>query len=556
MDRKKYYHLSNEMLGVTLIANIIGDQATHILSRTMLEQSLFETLKVIHKITPIFLSCSFLFLIMAILWYERPVRRALRKICKQESVDQNSMLKARQRLLNEPYFIIIIDLFIWISGAIIYGLGIKSSGQHPVIVRTLVLQSLITGLITVTLTFFWLEHILQKRLAPAFFPHGGLYKTPGIVRIRIGTRLIALITAGSIIPLFAIHFTIHGSIRALNKGLGGPLQILEKLQEIVVVETIIFMFFTIILALLVKINLTKPLRDIREVLQEISRGNFNRKVRVTSNDAIGYTGDVINEMAEGLKERDQLKLSLDLAMEIQQRLLPRDNIKMNGLEIAGKSIYCDETGGDYYDFLTFGREKVCVAVGDVSGHGIPSALLMATVRSSLRQRSSLPGSIGTVISDVNRQLTMDVEGSGQFMTLFYLTIHPEQKRMRWVRAGHEPGILYDAESDSFQELRGTGIPLGVEESCTFEENEKSDLKKGQIILLGTDGIWESRNSNGNMFGKKKMHDIIRKNASSSADEIINKVFQSLGDHSKGASVEDDITLVVVKFGDMKQAASN
>jgi len=556
MDRKKYFHLSNEMLGVTLIANIIGDQATHILSRTMLEQSLFETIKVIHKITPIFLSCSFIFLIIAILWYERPIRRALRKICKQESVEQNSMLKARQRLLNEPYFIIIIDLFIWVSGAIVYGLGIKYSGQHPMIVRALVLQSLITGLITVTLVFFWLEHILQKRLAPVFFPHGGLYNTPGIVRIRIGTRLIALVTAGSIIPLCAILFTIHGSIRTLNKGVSGPLQILEKLQEIVVVETIIFMVFAIILALLVKINLTRPLRDIREVLQEISRGNFHRKVRVTSNDAIGYTGDIINEMAEGLKERDQLKLSLDLAMEIQQRLLPRDNIKMNGLEIAGKSIYCDETGGDYYDFLTFGREKVCVAVGDVSGHGIPSALLMATVRSSLRQRLSLPGSIGTVISDVNRQLTTDVEGSGQFMTLFYLTIHPEQKRMRWVRAGHEPGFLYDTESDSFQELRGKGIPLGVEEGFIFEENEKPDLKKGQIILLGTDGIWETRNSNGNMFGKKKMHDIIRKNASSSADEIINKVFHSLGEHSKGASVEDDITLVVVKFGDIKQATSN
>ena len=172
MDRKKYFHLSNEMLGVTLIANIIGDQATHILSRTMLEQSLFETIKVIHKITPIFLSCSFIFLIIAILWYERPIRRALRKICKQESVEQNSMLKARQRLLNEPYFIIIIDLFIWVSGAIVYGLGIKYSGQHPMIVRALVLQSLITGLITVTLTFFWLEHILQQRLAPTFFPIG------------------------------------------------------------------------------------------------------------------------------------------------------------------------------------------------------------------------------------------------------------------------------------------------------------------------------------------------------------------------------------------------
>lgn len=547
MDRKKYYHLSNEMLGVTLIANIIGDRAINILGRTMFERSLYDTIQVIHKIDPIFLSCSFLLLIMAILWYERPVRLALKKICKQEPVDQDLMLKARQRLLNEPYYVIIIDLVIWIAGAIVYGFGVKSSGQHASIVRLLVMQSLLTGLITVTLTFFWLEHILQKRLAPLFFPHGKLYKTPGIVRIRIGTRLIALVMAGSIIPLLAIHFTIHGSLRTLYRGVVEPLVILEKLRNIIAVETFIFMFFAIILAILVKINISRPLREIREVLQDISRGNFNRKVRVTSNDAIGYTGDVINEMADGLKERDQLKLSLDLAMEIQQRLLPRDSIKMNRLEIAGKSIYCDETGGDYYDFIAFGKEKVCVAVGDVSGHGIPSALLMATVRSSLRQRSSLPGSIGTVVADVNRQLTMDVEGSGQFMTLFYLTIHSEQKRMRWVRAGHEPAILYDVESDSFQELRGAGIPLGVEEGWTFEENEMSDLKKGQVILLGTDGIWESRNSNGDMFGKKKIYDIIRKNASSSADEIIDKVFHSLNEHSKGANVEDDITLVVVKF---------
>ena len=233
MDRKKYYHLSNEMLTVTLIANIIGDRAINILSRTMFERSLYDTIQFIHKIDSIFLSCSFLFLIMAILWYERPVRLALKKICKQESVDQGRMLKARQRLLNEPYYIIIIDLVIWIAAAIVYGFGVKFSGQHSSIVRLLVMQSLITGLITVTLTFFWLEHILQKRLAPIFFPNGKLYITPGIVRIRVGTRLIALVMAGSIIPLLAIHFTIHGSIRTLNRGVVEPLVILEKLQDII-----------------------------------------------------------------------------------------------------------------------------------------------------------------------------------------------------------------------------------------------------------------------------------------------------------------------------------
>jgi sigma-B regulation protein RsbU (phosphoserine phosphatase) len=98
---------------------------------------------------------------------------------------------------------------------------------------------------------------------------------------------------------------------------------------------------------------------------------------------------------------------------------------MERLDIAGRSIYCDETGGDYYDFITSDTDEngqLTIAIGDVSGHGISSALLMATVRSSLRQRLSQPGDAGDIISDVNRQLVQDVEDSGQFMTLFYLNI--------------------------------------------------------------------------------------------------------------------------------------
>jgi sigma-B regulation protein RsbU (phosphoserine phosphatase) len=102
-----------------------------------------------------------------------------------------------------------------------------------------------------------------------------------------------------------------------------------------------------------------------------------------------------------------MQQSLNLAKEVQQNLLPKSNLKVNGFDIAGKSVYCDETGGDYYDFITIddaAEQKIGVAIGDVSGHGIPSALLMATVRSSLRQRASLPGSTAKIISDVNRQL--------------------------------------------------------------------------------------------------------------------------------------------------------
>jgi sigma-B regulation protein RsbU (phosphoserine phosphatase) len=220
------------------------------------------------------------------------------------------------------------------------------------------------------------------------------------------------------------------------------------------------------------------------------------------------------------------------------------------LEIAGKSIFCDETGGDYYDFIIGDngeKEPIGIAVGDVSGHGISSALLMAAVRSSLRQRSSLPGSIGGIISDVNRQMVRDVEDSGQFITMFYMIIDPTQKSLQWVRAGHDPGIFYDPHADTFEELHGTGVSLGVIDDWNYTEYTKTALKKGQIIVLSTDGLKEARNRKGEMFGKAPIYDIIRKNASSSADEILNTLFESSKRFVEGTKIEDDITLVVIKI---------
>ena len=150
----------------------------------------------------------------------------------------------------------------------------------------------------------------------------------------------------------------------------------------------------------VNVNFDVPLRAIIQALKEIRKGNFDHKVVVRSNDEIGYTGDVINEMTTGLKERDRMRHSLFLAKEVQQSLLPIADPKIEGLDIAGRSIYCDETGGDYYDYFdTNGtsHRKIGIVVGDVSDHGIPSALLMTTARAFLRQRMSRAGEISPYI---------------------------------------------------------------------------------------------------------------------------------------------------------------
>jgi sigma-B regulation protein RsbU (phosphoserine phosphatase) len=254
-------------------------------------------------------------------------------------------------------------------------------------------------------------------------------------------------------------------------------------------------------------------------------------------------------MTDGLKERDRMRHLLEVAKEVQQNFLPKSDPRVAGLDIAGKSIYCERTGGDYYDYLDMGghqQGRIGVVVGDVSGHGIPSALLMTSVRSSLRQRVLLSGTIAQIVSDVNRQLAKDVEESGRFMTMFCSEIDARTRCIRWVRAGHEPAIFYDPATNTIEELKGPGMALGVEESWQYEENQKAGLTRGQIIVVGTDGIWEAHNARGEMFGKESVFEAIRQNAAKSAKEIVAAIIDSLGRFRQDVIPEDDVTLVVVK----------
>ena len=273
-------------------------------------------------------------------------------------------------------------------------------------------------------------------------------------------------------------------------------------------------------------------------------------LKPTGSNEISDLMHSFNEMVGGLRHRDQMRQSLLVAKEVQQNILPTTSSELEGIQIAGKSVYCDETGGDYYDFVEYDQGasgKLGIVIGDVAGHGVSSAILMATARAFLRQRAALPGSIADVITDVNRQLTRDVAESGNFMSMFYLTLHKHNRSLEWVRAGHDPAILYDPTDDSITELKGPGIALGVDEHFQFVENMKDGLHEGQIILLTTDGIWEARNQHGDMFGKESLYAILRENSHQDADRILEEIISGLMDFQQGAEVEDDVTLVVVKL---------
>jgi len=259
----------------------------------------------------------------------------------------------------------------------------------------------------------------------------------------------------------------------------------------------------------------------------------------------------IEEYRKVTTDQSQLKkvqLSLAQASQIQQKLMPKSNPQVDGFDIAGRSISCDETGGDYYDFINpeeWGREKIGIVVADVIGHGISAALLMTSVRAFFRERILSPGNAAEIVSDVNKRLVQDIEELNLFVTMFYSEIDLVEKCLRWVHAGHESAVFYDPVNDSFGTLAGEGLPLGVMEDWVYEE-AKIPIRPGQIILIGTDGIKEACNPENVHFGNERLQTVILDHYQKPAQEILKAVYDALEDFRDSAEQKDDETLVVIK----------
>jgi adenylate cyclase len=318
MKRYDFFRVRNGMLLANMVSNLFGLGANMLLSRLWTPLAP-QTAHMADRTNSIFSPCAFLVGLILTLVYERPLRTYLSGRVRGRTFSDELSVKARRRCLNEPFFLIAMDFGIWLSAAILFSILVWSEGGARVTIQYMFFLNLHTGLITSIVAFFVLEHILQDRLAPFLFPEGGLFMTPKTLRIRIGTRLSALLIGCNIIPFIA---TI-GTIRRMAAPFQDPLETLDRLSTTLMVSSIVFIATGIWMTVLVTGNLTRPLRSIINVLREVRRGNFDTKVRVTSNDEIGYTGDVINQMTVGLKERDLIKEMFGryVAPEIRDEIL-------------------------------------------------------------------------------------------------------------------------------------------------------------------------------------------------------------------------------------------
>jgi phosphoserine phosphatase RsbU/P len=247
------------------------------------------------------------------------------------------------------------------------------------------------------------------------------------------------------------------------------------------------------------------------------------------------------------QQNASMRADLALAAKVQESLLPKLQLAVPGLEVAGWMHPSDAVGGDYLDFLScaeFGGRGLGVVVGDISGHGTASALLMTAARAMLRIRATQPGNLAEIIGDLNRRLAADVGGTGKYMTLFLAQVNDSV--LTWVRAGHEPGMLLDPVTGAITDLRGEGMIVGIMPNEEFEELSISFANPGSVLVVTTDGITEAVNESDDYFGRERLKQSLLTHARCSAQGILEGVLADVAAFVGDTLQPDDVTLVIVK----------
>ena len=251
------------------------------------------------------------------------------------------------------------------------------------------------------------------------------------------------------------------------------------------------------------------------------------------------------ELIQHYVEKKQMAAALKLAREIQANVLPTESPSVEGFDIHGRCWPCDETGGDYYDFIKLQDGRLGITIGDVTGHGVGPALLMMEGRSLYRALVSLQSDVRETVARVNELLTEDTR-EGMFITLFYAVLDPQSRTLSYISAGHEPAFLCRGRTGEVERIESGTMPVGIQADIDFPEPESALLDRGDVLLLYTDGAIDGRNEGDERFSRQRLQDALLANAEQPAKEIVTRVHEAIRGFCKDEGLQDDLTLVAVK----------
>ena len=286
----------------------------------------------------------------------------------------------------------------------------------------------------------------------------------------------------------------------------------------------------------------RPLRKMAHTVDVIARGEFGAQVASSPSLELQGLAESVNSMSHALAlVEDKRRREMDLARKIQEYLLP-NGISVPGLHVASLYLPADDVAGDYFDLLAMPDGCWLIAVADVTGHGVPSAMAAAMLKALLLVVSESAALPHEIIGQVNRRFVAILR-PGLFVTAFVARWCPKTHRLTYANAGHPPGLIY-RPATGIEELASSGMPVGLMEQTTCTTRETA-LSPDDRLVLYTDGVTEAWSPEGELFGEQRLKNVILREHAADPDGLLAAIASEVKSHCAGRELVDDLTLLVI-----------
>jgi phosphoserine phosphatase RsbU/P len=359
-----------------------------------------------------------------------------------------------------------------------------------------------------------------------------------------------------LVPML-FHFQPYDLLRRLSPGTLNLGDVLVKALAAVAGVFLVMYFVAFGLGLMLARSITGNIHELYRGTERLRQGDFGNRIRVQSRDQLGDLAESFNVMAASMQgllmeqaEKQRLEEELRIARQIQMSLLPQGAVTLPGLRVSALCLPAAEVGGDYYDLLPLSPTRMGVLVADVSGKGTSAALYMAELKGLVLSLSRIYDSPARLLSEANRILTATLDARS-FITMTYAVVDTATQTMRYARAGHNPMIHLEAGTGRTRVLTPAGLGLGIDEGTRFDqilEEAEVPLRSGDLFLFFTDGLSEAMNGRAELFGERRLRDVIESacNEGEEASVLKDRILAAIRSFVGDAAQNDDMTMVILK----------
>jgi HAMP domain-containing protein len=355
------------------------------------------------------------------------------------------------------------------------------------------------------------------------------------------------------LPLFSVEFSATRLLGSFFAGTPEGERELWLAARILGGVFLGMMLVAIFVGIALTSSVTRAVDTLHKGTKRIAGGDLDHRMRVRSRDQLGALADSFNEMTDSVKrlliekaEKERLEQEMQIAAEVQRSMLPPRFPTIPGLEGAARCIMARHVGGDLYDFIPIGGDRVAIVVGDVSGTGVSAALVMANVISTIRSMAvaQRDGGPCELFRELNKIL-LETTAPDCFVTLFYAEYSLRTGDLRYVNAGHDWPMVVRPDGQLFIDLESSGLMLGALPDVSLHENE-IELEEGDLVVAYSDGLIDAVNERDEPFGRERVREVLRSLAHLHPDEIAAGVEKALADWRGGAEDVDDITILILR----------